>query len=163
MTLDIGVAKLRWEYVSLVWTKFCLQQRKNSFLLDFIEILQNCSYKSTFCASNLWPVICFPLSTALLHSSLLTRACASIVFFSILLKSVATVNCSFWTFFKNIFFFVQQKKRNSHSFGTTWGLVNENEINIGYFPAVHKILSNPVCLLAFKNHQKNTRHRVPTL
>ncbi len=80
MTLDIGVAKLRWEYVSLVWTKFCLQQRKNSFLLAFIEILQNCSYKSSFCTSNLWPVICFPLSTALLHSSLLTRACASIVF-----------------------------------------------------------------------------------
>ncbi len=110
MTLDIGVAKLRWEYVSLVWTKFCLQQRKNSFLLAFIEILQNCSYKSSFCTSNLWPVICFPLSTALLHSSLFTRACASIVFFSILLKSMATVNCSFWTFFKIIFFLFNRKK-----------------------------------------------------
>ncbi len=124
MTSDIGVAKLRWEYASLVRTKFCLQQRKTSLLLAYIEILQHFSYKSSFCTSNLWSVICFALSTALPHSSLLTRAYASIVFFQCYWSQWLP-----WTVHlehsSKYLLFCSTEKINSYSFGTTWGWVND--------------------------------------
>ncbi len=55
----------------------CLQQRKTSLLLAYIEILQHFSLQILVLYLEFVIVFCFALSSALPHLSLLTRAFAS--------------------------------------------------------------------------------------
>ncbi len=74
MTLDIGVAKLRWEYVSLVWTKFCFSKGKTVSYWLLLKssriVLINPRFVLLIC--DQWFVFLFPLRFCirLFHQSL---------------------------------------------------------------------------------------------